>query len=751
MAKAEENKKLLAQIAELERDSTNFFDVEKEFFLIDSDNLPEVKTRFYGYSIQATGIYEQDNLTEGAVAGLDGRGCYVYVEARDGKITIKQDLNGSWGIYLFRQGDYFALSNSFFRLLDHIKLRYPLTVNRDYCHHLLLNGLCSHAYSETAVNEIQTVERNAILHIDSVKKNLDIELINYKENTLGLDSEEGMSTLDNWVELWCSILRGIYKNTNLITADLSGGFDTRIPFALLLCSGIDCNKIRLNSYTDALHTHSEDYKIANQIANHYGFKLNQPLPPRQYLNYSLSDLWNIDLYHRQVFEKTPAMFSTKKAVKKVYCLSGYAGETIRGNWLRFESVEDWRQSQIERANSYSLALCDELANSMAKVLDTAFSIVRDKYKIEDPKSLYVLQYLYQETRCRVHFGKYSLGNYFRNSLRLSPALDPKVRTLKFDASRCRDPKLLMAVLFTRYAPDLLKFRFEGNRSIEPATIDYARKLNKRLPRSSNKVKRSETFNLQPFDLNAERIIAEGRNNKDIPRGVPEGCLKAMFDSRKSYGLFSAYFNEELYKHAAAYYKKHDFGSYHPLYSVVGIVKVLENVEISNRNRPLYRDMQRFIEQDFATIHKGTNEILRRLSPYITARIDVKFIPKVNEDDLQILDVSDNEAKVSKPAWFQKNGIGYIITSSIGNLEFTARADKDGQLSLSFKGRDIRDSTDRLKRIPYWIDYTKLTISGETIFDTVTPTWHSKPYVYNMYVKAGEEITVQVEWLPHHSD
>lgn len=162
MRNAEEHKKLLEQIAALERDSVNYFDVEKEFFLIDSENLSQVQTRFYGYSIQADGIYEEENLTPEAVNGLNGRGCYVYVEVQDGQITIKQDLNGCWGLYLFRHDDYFALSNSFFRLLDHVKFRYPLTVNRDYCYYLLLNGLSSDSYSETAVNEIQLIDRSAI-------------------------------------------------------------------------------------------------------------------------------------------------------------------------------------------------------------------------------------------------------------------------------------------------------------------------------------------------------------------------------------------------------------------------------------------------------------------------------------------------------------------------------------------------------------------------------------------------------------
>ena len=172
MTGIDEHKNFLTQINELEKAGVNYFDVAKEFFLIDSDNLHTTKTRLYGYSIQATGIYEDDNLTEDAAKNFDGRGCYVYVEVRDGKITITQDLNGCRGIYLFRHGDYFALSNSFLRLLDHVKFRYALTVNRDYCNYLLVNDLCSHAYSETAINEIRLVERNAVLHIDAARKTL---------------------------------------------------------------------------------------------------------------------------------------------------------------------------------------------------------------------------------------------------------------------------------------------------------------------------------------------------------------------------------------------------------------------------------------------------------------------------------------------------------------------------------------------------------------------------------------------------
>ena len=485
MINVEEHKKLLAQIAELEKNSVNYFDVEKEFFLIDSDNLAEVKTKFYGYSIQATGIYEQDNLTEDAAKNLDGRGCYVYVEARNGHITIKQDLNGCWGIYLFRHGDYFALSNSFFRLLDHVKFKYPLTVNRDYCHHLLANELVSHAYSETAVNEIQLVDRSAILHIHKTKKQLELELINYKENTVSLDSQEGITILDRWVEFWRKVFRNVAQRTNFIRMDLSGGFDSRTTLLVALSSGIDLNKIWINTSTSKNNkTYVEDYEIASQIANHYGFNLNKYFPERSYLYYSLTDNFKVNLYCLQPFYKDPLLrFSSRsKAVDKEYQFTGQGGETIRGYWRSLS--KEFINKQIQSATEpYSSNLCRDLAHSLKTIFESASRTIRKKYGIEDENSSYIPQYLYQETRCRFNYGKPILSEYFRNSITLSPALDPEMRTLNLDTPECPDSYLLLALLFTRYEPDLLKFPIQGNRAFAPETIAYAQKINKRFPHS----------------------------------------------------------------------------------------------------------------------------------------------------------------------------------------------------------------------------------------------------------------------------
>ena len=751
MKNADEHKKLLAQIKELEKNSINYFDVEKEFFLIDSNNLSQVRPKIYGYSIQATGIYEDDNLTAEAVDGLDGRGYYIYVEVKDGKITIKQDLNGSWGIYLFRQGDYFALSNSFFRLLDHIKFKYPLTVNRDYCYCQVTDTFSSMTYSQTAVNEVRLIERNAIIYIDSVNKTLDINLIDYREHTVPLDSQEGVDTLDRWVEFWSSILREVAQKTKLLSVDLSGGFDSRMSFVHLLNSGIDLNEIRIYSRSGDLYTYKEDREIASKIADHYGFKLNKPLPRRRILNISLTDAFNMNMYVKQtVGNNIPPSGSPSKGVDRFFNFNGGAGETLRIYW--HGSPEKFLQTTANNANRYYYVLFQKVYHAVENILKENFKMIRKKYRIEDANSDSIPSLLYFETRSRQHFGKGPVSGYFGNVISLSPAIDPEIRTLKLSTSECSDYNLLLALLFIRYAPDLLDFPFDSNHFIAPETIEYAKKINGRFPRPIKDVAettRGGVFYLQPRDSRAEKILASKQSNPQISPSLLKDAFKAMFDSSKTFGLFTSYFDVELYNFAAAYYEKTNILSSDRLsYAITSIVRVLEDVEISQRNHEPYRDMQRFIEQDFATIHNDA-QLIDKFRLYITARIDIKLMSTTG--DFQIVSFSDEKAHISKPSWFNKDGIGYIIHSYAGELEIVAKAFADGQLKLSLRSTWVPEPDNKSKCIPYWINYTNFAVNEKNIFDTFTPTWHDKSYRYSMDVKAGEEIKINVKWLPHRSD
>ena len=626
MRNIQEHEKLLAQVAELEKNSVNYFDIEKEFFLIDSDNLSEVKTRFYGYSIQSIGIYEDDNLTQKAVQGLDGRGCYVYVESANGEITIKQDLNGSYGIYLFRQGDYFALSNSFFRLVDHVKFRQPLTVNLDICNYLFVETLYVNTCSETAINEIQILDRCAICHIDIAKKYLEIEFYNYQEHTIATNSKESIQTLDNWMDLWRGVFQGLSKSTKFISVDLTGGFDSRVAFIPLLNSGVDLNQIRINTtLPNHLYTHDEDYAIATKIADYYGCKLNQPSPNNPVVNYSLSDIFNLNLYCKQLFTSLPT-FSQGKKINKTFGSNGFGGEGLKTVWSYVNTSDQFILARTQYALSQfaiSQAISQKLSKSISKVLKTALSDINIRRRPKDDVGL-LLQYFSSDVYLRYHFGKAAVSGYFQGGVSLSPILDPLLRKVNYKTEDFSDYNLLMALIYTRYRPELLQFPFNNQKFIHPETLAYAQKINDRfppyVPNKDNIT--DQTFDLQPRNLQAEKILEEGKNNPAFSEDLPEACLKAVFESSKTYGLFTTHFDSEIFNCVAAYYDNPNFKftRHRPMFSAVGVARVLEDVQISQQNKTPYRDMQRFLLQDYCKIDNVNNAV--------HAEIGRKFLQKI---------------------------------------------------------------------------------------------------------------------------
>ena len=606
---------------------------------------------------------------------------------------------------------------------------------------MLVNDLCSHAYSETAVNEIRLIDRSAVVHIGISEKNLQLELIDYKEHSVTLDSAEGIAILDNWLDFWSGVIGNVAQRTKFVQADLSGGFDSRVSFITLLNSGVNLNEILFRSINDNLHTHAADYAIASQIANHYGFELNTPLPEQKFLNYSLADVFNIGIYHLQTFHTHPRI-AMSKSVDKLYVISGFGGEIVRKYW--FDSPRNFLAKQFWRTNEYSSALSRELAQSMQKIYSEVFRVVQKKYRIEDPNSLWLAQYLYQETRCRHHFGKNTVGNYFGNNISLSPAIDPELRKVRLNTPDYSDPNLLMAVLFMRYAPDLLTFPFDSKRSIAPEIIACAKQLNERFPRRliPDKIDWEGVFNLQPRDSHVEQILASSRNNEEITKEMRDDFLKAAFESSRTYGLFTTKFDAEIYKCAVDDYNNRIFGRIRPLHAVLGIAKVVEDVEISNAAREPYRDMERFLIEDFCALPDETQTI-KKFRPYFTAMMQVRLLQGRSLNDLQMLAVSDNKANVFP---FADSGIvGHVIRSYAGELRLILKATVAGRVQVILFGEETQIGA---KNVPIKIDYTNLTIGGNVLFDTVRTASRVNPCACNLDVKPGDEFDIRVAWQPH---
>ena len=726
------------------------FNVDGAFFVIDSDNLKDVQTKFYGYCITENGIIENVEDLEGKE--IKPEGAYIYIYKSGNEITIKQDYIGAYGLYLYKDNEYFAISNSFMYLVDYIKKKkeHKITFNKKCADAFINSDLCSLSYSETLINEIEIIDRNAIIIININKSKINISFIDYKENTVDLDSSEGIEILDRWYYKWCNILHHLKINNKNIIADLSGGFDSRLAFNLLLGSKINLNDVLIHSATDNNHTHKEDYEIAKSISEYYKFTLNDTNNIKnKYYNYNEEDILNISFYLKAGFHKQ-MYFQYSYNDERRYSLSGFGGECIRNHWNI--SKDEFIKKQISQCSK----ICDVYSkvgfgDSIKKVLEKSFQQINEKFekfgrKIQKNNEGFNL---YREVRCRNHLGKQLIENFFGGCIKISPLIDSELYKLKLNTKDCDDENLLITLIFLRYNENLLNFNFEGNRAIDSNTIEYARILNSRFKISSKVMAFTDKFYIN-------EQCAKFFNKNDLISKVSLDNLSKLllnaFNSEILKNHFIIYYNYGLLQNLAddICIRKH-----HPLqnaYVVIAITKIIQDVILNiNNNVNYFAD---FVKEESNLFNpKFLDDFLIRfdknIDKYITARIDIKNTKNstLEENDIEIIRISDNTAAISTPEWFHKNGKGYVIESRIGILNIVLRCINKGNLTISLRGQDVRDKSNN--RVPILIDYSKFIVNSNSLIEGIKSAWHDEPIRYNREVDDGEIINLSLEWKPHN--
>ena len=131
----------------------------------------------------------------------------------------------------------------------------------------------------------------------------------------------------------------------------------------------------------------------------------------------------------------------------------------------------------------------------------------------------------------------------------------------------------------------------------------------------------------------------------------------------------------------------------------------------------------------------------------TARIDIKNEGQ-SSNSIQILKISDKNAKINTPAWFSNDkGKGFVVDSRTGKLDFEIKAINDGKLFIKFRGVDYRDSQDKKRKIPVCIELLNISINGNTSLSEKKVIWYDSPYDVSQNVKDGEIVKVHLEWRP----
>lgn len=691
--------------------------MKEEFFVIDTDNLDNVADSFIGYAI-ADGNVKFDIKSPDC---LTGDGAYVAVTADENSIRISQDYVGSFGIYYYRDEDYFALSNSFLKLIEHLKSTHrKFSFNRHYADYYLGTKTSVNTFSNTLVNEIGMIESDAEIIIDKVDSSLSFKRLDYGEKSVNIESREALEILDEWYFKWIDVLRNIRSTTNSISIDLSGGFDTRLVAALWLSADINLDNIRINSgRRDEL---AEDFKIASKIADDLDFKLNSPLNFEK-VQISLEDYLMRTPYVKFGFDKQRFGFSTRSTSPR-FRVSGHCGGTIRDH-MHF-TPEDYIL-KMEKMAGY---LSGELTESTGIILEMEFDRLAERFDVDDRASKSLPLMLYNISRNRHHFGKEFANNYLYNFITIAPLSDPLLQRISFDIGG-EDNLLLTCLILVRYSPKLLEYEFDSKRSIPEKTIEKAEKINEISP-----------FNPRKYDFveGPEPIKVE---KKKFTANPIFKVYEDVFNSRSFEMEFEKYYSKELYDKIRLGGRKGRNRSY-DIYSAVEIIKTISDVnDVSNNNRNYADWIEGFDTERSDNDLKIKSDSL--CEKYATSRMDIKNFG-TRDNSIEIISNSNPYSKTEFPQWFDTDrGKGCVITSTHSRTDLKIRAIGDGELSLKLKSTLNRDINDN--KFPVYIDYTSLVVDGEEILDENRLTTHDSPYEFKMKVKDSQIIDIHVEWLP----
>lgn len=698
--------------------------LSKNFFIIDSNNLEFIDDNFYGYSIYEDKLIINENFEN---VDLDGIGAYIDIKVQDELIKIQQDIMGSYGIYYYNKEGYFAISNSFLKLVEYLKNFEKLSLNEDYANSFLFSDLCSFVYEDTLVNEISVVPRNCEILINKINKTINFKELNYQFHSIELNSKEGIEILDNWYFRWVNFIRSIKSESNNISIDLTGGFDTRVLSALWLSANIDLNKLNIYTVDDCkTKFQKEDYEISAMIANEFNFKLNNNVMDvnevkfkSPYIPIALSFYTKLG-FHKEMY------FRYHKTDKIWFSISGYAGESIRG----YPNLT-WEQ-YYENIKSVSGHNNNLLINSTINLLEKGKNKLITQYSIDEEE---LPEYFYNEVRVRHHYGKSLVEHYFANEIILTPLTDPELLKLKLNDDNLNDNHLLIALIYSRYCPKLLDFKFEGNRMISQDTIDYAKFLNDKYPFQQKNFAFISGPKIKQISVNQ----LQSKNNDKS--GFSINLLKNLVFSKDFEYKFIKYYPIKYYYEIV---EKIESEKFHPLRHAYGVIAILKIIDDLNSNSYNLIDWIKSFEFNKKN-HVIPPDISSHLLKFNKARIDIKNKGNQN-NSIKVIDCDDNFIELNYPEWYNnKDGRGLVIQSTASNLNLKIKCIADGILELYLRGIDFRDKNNN--RIPIYINYTSVSHNGKELLQNNILVSHDTPHCIKLNVKDSEILDFSVHWMP----
>lgn len=450
--------------------------MKNHLLFITSDNYRIMDGTMTGYFIYKGTLYR--NNFPGYLSEIeDGQGAFVLVKKQDKEIKLLRDAMGLIRLYCFKKNDYWAISNSFWYLCEEVKKRFSLTLNRGFAELLFTFDMTPYAAGQSLCNEVMVLSSFAEIRIDYETGQLHINDDYKLKNKVSIDSPEGMEIVDDWISRWGTIVKAIENSGIHLRFDLSGGYDSRITYAIARNANVNFTNTNVKVYStqpqnmgEGAERHfSGDLEIAEKIAQCTDVKIvsnpncfhgREISAERRYEIYkhTLSDCV-IQAFDRRYYHKEPLIL-----------LGGYLGETIRGYGEHYGINSLIRQSCV-MSQEFSRNLI--MAHGIKSTLD-GYQRVKDLTGNQCSDSLENSDQYCIECLDGAFFGKQIQQYSYMNILCMSPYMDIALRKLCYPDGIM--PKLVLIVILLRTCPELLEIPFSSENSFTDEEIQYAKYL-----------------------------------------------------------------------------------------------------------------------------------------------------------------------------------------------------------------------------------------------------------------------------------
>ena len=455
--------KELNQIVEVDMCTfENHFD--KQFFVITSENWEGTTSRLYGVCYLDDVIVANYEFEENDITIPDSSsGCYIFVNKLTDRnaVEIKQDLCYSLYIYYYINEEYWAVSNSFFKLCETVSEKFSLSMDEEFFECLYSTGASVLTYRRTMAREIKVLPLYQYITIENGEIRFVDDCLNYNRcnDPVFLDSEEGMQLLDEYISKWSSTLLGIHDMGWRIKYDVTGGYDSRVSLALAVCGNVNLDNSRVHLYSNGKINddggYAEDYLIASELAKMYGFYISKEYSPKWGVRIPDKNAFDIYKYvlsncHRQAY--CPSEYFEEP----VFYVNGLNMELLRG-FGKGEKVDDmlgfFNYASIKEGYEPVVAWKESLAE-MKSLASTFFS---GEANGEELSRLF-----FQATRSRSHMCSVMYQNYVLNYYQFTNYSDLNI--VRMRAPKSYKNAILYGTIFYRVDPKLIDVPISDNRS-----------------------------------------------------------------------------------------------------------------------------------------------------------------------------------------------------------------------------------------------------------------------------------------------